>query len=298
MAIKLGCGQITWSRGAPEDEVLEDIHKAGYEGAPWHFHSGRSRGGMSRSVEDLRAVLSRHSLKAAPAYLSGDLWDASKRRDLVSQAHHYAEVSAALGLSELYVCAGGSNSVMPSGRTRRQAAGHATPEDELPEEDFHGLVECLHAVGAATLEHGVRCCYHNHVGTVVETEDEIEKLLALADPDLVWLGPDTGHLAWGGIDVVSFCERYVERIRTIHLKDIDCDVRDRGRKAGWDYAAFSKNGIFTEVGNGCVDFASLLSLLSSYGFSGWLIVETDVTQLASPLESATVSRDNLRRLGL
>jgi inosose dehydratase len=136
------------------------------------------------------------------------------------------------------------------------------------------------------------------MGTFVETEDEIERMLELTDPDLIWLGPDTGHLAWAGVDVVAFCERHAERIKTMHIKDVNGDVRDRGIEAGWDYATFCDNGIWTEIGTGCVDFAKIFAVLSSQDFSGWLVVETDVTQLSSPLESATVSRQNLRRFGL
>jgi inosose dehydratase len=298
LSVHLGCGQITWPVEASEDEVLEDIRKAEYEGAPWGFDLGRGRGDSSRPAKEIEAVLSRHELRPAPGFLWGDFWESERRPEFVSLAHRYAEVSAALGLRELYVAAGGFDRVMPSGRTRRQAAGHATTGDSLPDAEFHELVEGLHAVAAATMEHGVRSCYHNHVGTVVETEQEIEAMLAISDPDLVWLGPDTGHLAWAGVDVVPFCERHAERIKTMHIKDVNADVRDRGSAAGWDYATFSDSGVWTEIATGCVDFAKMFAVLSSHDFSGWLVVETDVTQLSSPLESATVSRRNLRRFAL
>jgi inosose dehydratase len=297
MAIELGCGQITWSAGTPEDDVLEDIREAGYEGAPWAWHL-RGRGHDSRSAEDIRAVLSRHNLKPAPGYLAGDFWETERRDEFVAQARRYAEVSAALGLYELYVAAGGANKLMASGRTRRQAAAHATPEDSLTKAEFEQFADGLNAVAATTLEYGVHCCFHNHVGTVIETEQEVEDLLASVDESVLSLGPDTGHLAWAGIDVVAFCKRHLDRIRTIHIKDINGEVRDRGREAGWDYPTFSGNGVFTEPGTGCVDFKAMFGLLSKAEFSGWLIVETDVTQLSSPLESATVSRQELRQLGL
>jgi inosose dehydratase len=298
MAIEIGCGQITWPVEASEDDVLGDIRKAGYEGAPWGWNLGRGRGDSSRPTEEIRAVLSRHNLKPAPSYFSGDLWETERRDEFVAQARHYAEVSAALGLHELYVAAGGFDKVMTSGRTRRQAAGHVTPEDSLTEAEFDQFAGGLNAVAAATLEYGVRCCFHNHVGTVIETEQEIEGLLARVDESVLSLGPDIGHLAWAGIDVVAFCKRHLDRIRTMHLKDINGEVRDQGREAGWDYGTFSGNGVFTELATGCVDFKAMFGLLSKAGFSGWLIVETDVTQLSSPLESAAVSRQKLRQFGL
>jgi inosose dehydratase len=153
-------------------------------------------------------------------------------------------------------------------------------------------------VGAITLAEGVRSCFHNHVGTVIETREEIDRLLMLTDPDLVFLGPDTGHLAWAGVDPVAFCRGYAKRIKTLHLKDIDCDVRDRGREAGWDYNTFSEQGIFVELGEGCVSFPAIFDILSEVDFSGWLITETDVTQKPTAQESVTISRDYLRTLGI
>ena len=68
--------------------------------------------------------------------------------------------------------------------------------------------------------------------------------------------------------------------------------------AQWDYRTFSDKGIWTELGQGCVDFPAVFQILENAGFSGWIIVETDVTQLPTALESAIISRAYLRRLGV
>jgi inosose dehydratase len=126
----------------------------------------------------------------------------------------------------------------------------------------------------------------------------VEQLLGLTEPELVFLGPDTGHLAWAGADVVDFCRSQLARIKTMHLKDIDPAVRARGSHGKWDYNGFLEDGIFVELGEGCVDFPAILDILREVAFGGWLIVETDVTQKASAFESARVSRTYLRGLGL
>jgi inosose dehydratase len=298
MRISVACGQITWPPESSEDTVLSDISAAGYEGAPWGWYLGRGSGDRGRPVKEILATLERHQLRPAPGFLWGDFWQRDQRADLVREARQYAEVSSALGVTELYIAAGGFDLVMKSGRTRRQAAGHARPEDSLSDREFDQLVEGVNAVGRTTAEWGVDCCYHNHVGTVVETEEEIERLLSQADSKALSLGPDTGHLCWAGVDVVDFCRRHLPRIKTMHLKDIDAQVRDRGRDEGWDYKTFADNGVFTEVGTGCVEFRELLTLLVEGQFTGWVVVETDVTRLSSPFESARVSRDNLRQLGI
>jgi inosose dehydratase len=289
MTVRLGCGQITW-RGVPEESVLADIAQAGYEGAPLSIRD--------RSATAIKEAYARHGLVAAPGYFGGDFWVEGQRETHVAAARRYAQVSAELGLTELYVAAGGFQQTTRAGRTRRQAAGHATPEDALSEEEFDRFADCLDAIGRATLAEGVRSCYHNHVGTFVETAEEIERLLDRVDPDVLHLGPDTGHLAWAGIDVVDFTRRHAARIKTMHLKDVVAEVRDEGRAAGWDYGTYESHALWTEIGSGSVDFATVFSLLDGAGFSGWLVVETDVTQRETPLESAVLSRQALRGLGI
>src|SRR5690606_26082251 len=111
-------------------------------------------------------------------------------------------------------------------------------------------------------------------------------------------GPDTGHLAWAGADPVQFCRDYADSIKTMHLKDIDASVRDEGVRGQWPYESFTQAGVFTELGNGSVDFPAIVDLLRQRDFNGWLIVETDVTQQPTALQSAQISRDYLRTLGL
>lgn len=297
MAINVGCGQITWNRfHSPEEDVLRDIRDAGYEGAPWGARN--ATGDASEVARQVRQRFEQYDLVPAPGYFSGDFWERDQRDDIVERAKRHSAIAAQLGLTETFVAASGFNLMMPSGRTRRQAAAHVTPADQLPDDQFKILAETVGAVGAATLAEGVKSCFHNHVGTPVETSEEIERLLSLTDPEVLFLGPDIGHLAWGGVEVVDFCRRHGERIRALHVKDIVAEVREEGIKADWDYGTFSDHGIFTELGEGFVDLAGMLEALAAHGFSGWLIVETDVTQRPTALESATISRQKLRALGV
>lgn len=296
--MKVGCGQITWNQfGAGEEQVLADIRDAGCEGAPWRAPRD-ARGTPAEVAKRVRERYAAYDLIPAPGYFSADYWKPGQAEQIVERCRRHAAVAAELGLTETFVATGGFGTVMGSGRTRQQAAAHVEAADQLPAREFARLAEVLTAGAEAMRREGVTACYHNHVGTVVETEDEIERLLALTDPEVVALGPDTGHLAWAGIDVVEFCRRHIQRIRCLHLKDIVAGVRQQGTAAGWDYGTFSRRGIFTELGDGCVDFAGLLQVLSEHGFDGWLIIETDVTQRPSALESTRISRANLRELGV
>ncbi|MGH7919881.1 MAG: sugar phosphate isomerase/epimerase family protein [Candidatus Dormibacteraceae bacterium] len=292
MTIAIGCGQITWrNSGQTDDEVLADIRAAGYAGAPWPRRQGVG-------AVALKEQFARSGLKPAPGYYWADLWDIDRREEHLAEARRYAEISQELGLNELYLAAGGFDRLRPGHRTRRQAAGKVTADDSLSESEFQSLAEGVSAVARTTLEYGVRSCYHNHVGTFVETRAEVERLLSLADPEALFLGPDTGHLAWAGEDPVAFCRDHLDRIKTVHIKDIDPGARAEGKRLDWDYQAYSDGGIFTELGQGLVDWDGFFAVLREGAFSGWLIVETDVTQLPTARESAAVSRRNLARWGL
>jgi inosose dehydratase len=289
--VLIGCGQITW-RNVAEEQVLAEIAQAGYEGAPAGPREGRS------PAETL-ALFARHGLKPAPGYLGADFWDKSKEEEILERAEKMAQFAQEAGCTELYVAAGGFTSyVTRRGLARSQLSGHVKPEDGMSEAEYAQFASTINRVGEITLAHGVKSCFHNHVGSTIETRQEIDRLFALVDRNVVFMGPDTGHLAWAGADVVQFCRDYASSIKTMHVKDVNPRVLAEGVPAGWDYRTFSDRGIWTELGEGCVDFPAIFKILDDAGFSGWIIVETDVTQLPTPLESAVVSRNYLRRLGL
>lgn len=295
----VGCGQITWKQFtaqgptwlAPEEQVLAEIAQAGYAGA-----LANSEG--DRTAHQTAALYARYGLRPAPGYIGTAFWDRARRDEILERIRRQALFSRELGLTELYVAPGGFDYMTRGGQTRRATAGHVRHEDSLTDDEFAVFGETLNMAGEITLAEGVRSCFHNHVGTVIETREEIDRLLALTDPNLVFLGPDTGHLAWAGADPVAFCRDYATRIKTLHLKDIDANVRDRGRAVGWDYGTFEQHGIFVELGEGCVDFPAIFAILREVDFSGWLIVETDVTQKPTALASVTASRAYLRGLGV
>jgi inosose dehydratase len=285
----IGCVPITWRQGTPEEHVLAEIAQAGYAGA-----SASSRGG-TRSAAETVALFARFGLRPAPGYLAGDFWRAEREAEILERARVLAAFTRDTGCRELYLGAGGFQGyVAASGRNRAQVAGQVRPDDGLTEAELRQCAETLDRVGEVTLAAGVRSCLHNHVGSVIETGPEIERVLELVDPALVFLGPDTGHLAWAGVDPVDFCRRHAQRIKTIHVKDVHADVVLQGVEQGWDYDAFVDHGLFAELGEGCVDFPALFQVLRAAGFEGWVLAETDVTQKPTALESATTSRDYLK----
>jgi len=281
--VQIACGQITWrASGLSEEQVLTEIAQAGYAGVP----AGRA----VRSARETLDLYARFGLAPAPGYLGAAYWDEAQAEAILQQATALARTMRELGCTELYVAA----NLTPE---RRLVAGHVRPQDALSDAGYRQFAATLDRVGAATLAEGVRICFHNHVGSFIETREEIDRLFALVDPALVFQGPDLGHLAWAGDDVVRFCRDYADSIKTLHIKDIDPAVHTAGVAQGWDYKTFSDRGIFTELGTGMVDFPAVFDVLAHADFRGWVVVETDVTQRPTALESAQISRDYLKRIG-
>ena len=107
---------------------------------------------------------------------------------------------------------------------------------------------------------------------------------------------------YGGADPVELLQRWGDRVRYVHLKDVDPRALERARSAGLDYEAGVRGGVFCPLGEGCVDFVRVFAELERLDYQGWLIVEQDVIvdestgATLSPLAAARRSREFLRRL--
>ncbi|MFH1085399.1 MAG: sugar phosphate isomerase/epimerase [Chloroflexota bacterium] len=290
---KVACGQITWGSENPKRDVdpLAEIALAGYEGAPCG-----PRG--DETPAQLVARYARYGLKPAPGYLGANYWDPAQRAAILERARALAGFMAGVGCTEVYVASSGSSAVTASGRTRRQASASVRPEEALADDQYQRFADTLNEVGRITKREGVLSCFHNHVGSFIETRAEIDKLFSLVDRDVIFQGPDIGHLAWAGVDPVRFCQDYAKEIKSVHIKDINTDVLRRGLAAGWDYGQYSRAGIFAELGEGMVDFPAIFDILRNAGYSGWIVVETDRTMKATAFKSAMISRKYLESVGV
>ena len=193
-AFHIGCALITWMKiptPAPdwEKQALREIGQAGYEGAPTSVHDGET-------PAEAVARYAGYGLKTAPGYFGGTFRPAVEHEQILEDARRYARFMRDAGCTELYVAAGGGDYVTRRGKTRREVAGQVQPEDALPDDEFARYAALIDEIGAITQAEGVRACFHNHAGTIIETRAEMDRLLALTDPAHVFAGPDTGHLAW------------------------------------------------------------------------------------------------------
>ncbi len=185
-------------------------------------------------------------------------------------------------------------------RTKR--AGRIRAEDGLSKDEWRifarGADDIAHAVFDET---GLRTVFHHHCAGYVETPDEIEHLLDKTHPDRLGLVFDAGHYVHGtgGEDgnLIPALERFKERIWYIHLKDLEPEVARRSREEEWDYFTAMRNGLYPELGKGCIDFPALLRWLAARDYKGYALVEQDILPgMGTPKESAARSREYLRSI--
>jgi len=137
--------------------------------------------------------------------------------------------------------------------------------------------------------------YHHHMGTGVQTFEEIDKLMDMTDPELVYLLYDTGHLVFAGEDPEPILRKYVNRIKHVHLKDVRKEVLYRVKQEDWSFLKAVKEGVFTVPGDGMIDFEPLFKILADNDYAGWFVVEAEQDPAkANPFEYAIKARSFIR----
>lgn len=163
---------------------------------------------------------------------------------------------------------------------------------EMNDEEWKLLCDGLNRLGRLSKEkYGVALTFHHHMGTVVQTGAETERLMANTDPEYVSLLFDTGHFAYCGEDPLSMAQKYVKRIKHVHLKDIRPEVVERVRKERMSFLDGVRAGAFTIPGDGCIDFGPVFKVLEDAGYEGYMVVEAEQDPAkANPLEYAIRAR--------
>lgn len=279
----------TWARGEGWAIVLDEIAQAGYEGTELGDF-----GFLPTDPAHLRAELAARGLQMVGTFLLANLHVAEAHETAEAEALRNGRLVAETGGRYLNLCEVGDS-------RRWQSAGRVTPDMMLTDEQWKIVAEGTNRIARTVREQlGLETVFHHHAGTFVETPEELDRLMALTDPELVGLLLDTGHFLYGGGDPREALRRYGRRVRYLHFKDLSLTRLEEARSRGLSFHDAVAFGVFTELGQGDVDFPGLLKDLGALGYEGWACVEQDIVPGTGivPLESARRSREYLRTLGL
>lgn len=271
------------------ERVLDEIKATGYDGleyGPWGF--------LPTDAAALKAELQARSLSLLSSFVPVKLIDPSTHDEALEHAIKVGRLLAACGAKHL-VLADDNGTVPELVQQAGQRSGSALDNDQWK-------VVCAGVDRIAkTLRDqlGLHTVFHHHCAGYVETPEETRRLIDGTDPELVGLCLDTGHYHYAGGDAVQCIKDLGERVRYLHLKDCDAEVRAVCIRDGADYFEATARGVFCELGKGEVDFPGVLAAMEALGYDGWAIVEQDVlvSDLDAPRESAARNREYLHSLG-
>src|SRR6516225_8303560 len=287
MSIRFGANPIIWSNddlrelGAETslETCLGEARQIGFEGIELGHKFPRHAG-------ELASVLERFGLACISGWYSAELLARDAAAELTHLRSHL-DLLKAVG-STVLVFADTSGAI--HGDLRQPLA----QRPQLAPGDWRQFGRRVTEVAAATAAEGVRLVYHHHMGTVVQSEADIDALMGATGPE-VGLLLDTGHARLAGADPVGLARRYAARIGHLHAKDVRAEVAERAGQDGWSFPRAVVEGVFTVPGDGCVPFDRVFQELRDY--SGWVVLEAEQDpRKADPQTYASLGLRNLRQL--
>jgi len=282
MPIRIGANPIGWSNddlqevggATPLETCLAEAREASFVG----MELGHK---FPRDPKALKAALDPFGM----ACISGWYSAALLTRDADAELRHlrpHLDLLKAMG-SPVLVFAETSNAI------HGDRSAPLSQRPVMAAEDWAEFGRRVTQVAEQTLAEGVRLVYHHHMGTIVESEADIDAFMA-ATGEAVHLLLDTGHATWGGADPARLAQRYRDRISHVHAKDVRREVMEQARREDWSFldailGKGSELGVYTVPGDGMVDYPAVFRALP--GYSGWIVVEAEQDpEKANPLTYA------------
>ena len=163
---------------------------------------------------------------------------------------------------------------------------------EMNDQEWDTFCTGMNKLGKiAKEEYGIALTFHHHMGTVVQSLAEVDRMMENTDPEYVSLLFDTGHFTYCGEDPLEVVKKYVHRIKHVNLKDIRPEVVEQVKKENMSFLAGVRAGAFTIPGDGCINYDPIFKVLEEAGYEGYMVVEAEQDPAkANPLEYAIRAR--------
>ncbi len=288
-AIKLGIAPIGWTNDdLPElggentfEQCISEMALAGFTGT----EVGNK---YPRHIPTLKNALKLRGMEVASAWFSAFI-----------TTKPFEDTASAFIAHRDFLHEMGAKVIVVSEQGRSIQGQQSTPvfvaKPVFTAEDWSTLAEGLNRLGKLAQDKGMQIAYHHHMGTGVQTTEEIDKLMELTDENYVSLLYDTGHLYLSGENPLEVLERHFTRIKHVHLKDIRPVIADKMKEERLSFLQGVKEGVFTVPGDGTIDFKPLFQLLAQRGYKGWMVVEAEQDPaVANPFKYALIARKYIK----
>jgi inosose dehydratase len=267
--IRLGCAAITW--GGNDAQAIKDVAEVGFRGIQLRSNILAEYG---EHPKRLRELLDKHGLQ------------------MVALSSGSVRAEAGKEAEEIALHARNAAFVRDVGGRYLQLVDGARPKDRKPEAaDFARLGRVMTEIGKRSVDLGIPLGYHNHMDSLGEAPDEVDRVMEAVDRRYVKLELDVAHYFQGGGDPARAILQYRDDLLFLHIKDVESPVP----------GDTTKRYRFVELGRGRVDLPAVFKALEEVKFRGWAIVELDAVpdNARTPKESALISKRYLaEKLGL
>jgi len=288
MSIKLGVAPIAWSNDdMPElggnttlEQCLKEASLAGFSGI-------ESGGKFPMDSQKLLPKLEKENLKLCSGWYGAQLLKRSPKEEfqlMQKQLKLFRDCKA-----PCMVFAEVSDSVQ--GDPNKPLSKRPI----LTNDDWKKLINSINEISKMMIDQNMPLAYHHHMGTVIETEADVTRLIENTK-DTVKLLIDTGHMLFAQGDSNKLVNDFYERIIHVHCKDIRKEILKKSLKNDSSFRQAFLDGAFTVPGDGCIDYVPFLKLLKSKGYKGWLVVEAEQDPLkANPFKYAKIGFNYLNK---
>ena len=291
MAIQVGIAPDSWGVWFPQHEkqtpwerCMDEMKLAGYAGVelgPWGYFPNRNPA--------LQEALAKRNLALVAGTVGGDFLNDASIDEMCNTIDEIAALLKDFPEAKYIV-------LLPSMYTDLET-GELVMDPELTEAQWKKYTKNVQRAADHVKKYGLIGTFHPHVDCHVQTEAQIERLLADTDVQLCF---DTGHHVYGGGEPISFYRKHADRIPYIHIKDCDLAVKAKMDAEKWSFARAVTEDIMVEPGKGSIDFKALHDALIEKQYDGWVVVEQDLFPVKSfdiPLPIAKRGRENLAKAG-
>ena len=274
MSVKIGISPISWQNDDLPDltaaytmeQALSEAREIGYTGV----ERGRR---MPSDTAGLGAYLTANGLALCGGWCSGNLLVNDVKTEIEAVRQQVEQFVALKAPCIVYAeC---SNTVQ---------GNIAVPVNDRPKfsrENVKDYGRKLSEVAKWMADQGMTLAYHHHMGSFIESEDDVNALMEGSTPDVKLLF-DTGHLLFGGADVLRTLDRWADRVHHVHFKDIRPEVVKDVRENRKSFLDAVIAGAFTVPGDGCIDFQAVTDKLKAMDYNGWIVVEAEQDPAKAP----------------
>jgi len=279
MSVKLGVAPIAWSNDdMPElggdttlEQCLAEASQAGYIGI-------ESGGKFPKKSSELIPKLNKFNLQLCSGWYGANLRKNSvedEKKSIKEQLELFKDCN-----SPCIVFAEVSGSIQGDPNKK------LSTRPQMQNDEWKEFCDKISEMAKYLEDQGMPLAYHHHMGTVIETQEDTERLLDNTN-DSVKLALDTGHMLFANGDSKNILENYNQRLQHVHCKDIRKSVLEKSLKEDLSFRGAFLEGAFTVPGDGCIDYKPLFDVLKKNNYSGWLVVEAEQDpNKANPLEYA------------